>query len=101
MEQAVRLMTDVPARLYGLRNRGRLAVGQFADIVVFDPEQVGAGPLRINHDIPGDGKRLVSDPEGIACVLVNGRETIVDGHPTGDVAGTLLRSGRDTSSAAR
>jgi N-acyl-D-aspartate/D-glutamate deacylase len=101
MEQAVRLMTDVPARLYGLRNRGRLAVGQFADIVVFDPEQVGAGPLRINHDIPGDGKRLVSDPEGIARVLVNGRETIVDGHPTGDVAGTLLRSGRDTSSAAR
>jgi N-acyl-D-aspartate/D-glutamate deacylase len=95
------LMTDVPARLYGLRDRGRLAVGEFADIVVLDPEQVGAGPLRTNHDIPGDGKRLLSDSKGIARVLVNGRESIVDGHPTGEVAGTLLRSGRDTSSAAR
>ena len=40
-EQAVRLLTDVPARLYGLRDRGRLVPGAFADIVVFDPDSIG------------------------------------------------------------
>jgi N-acyl-D-aspartate/D-glutamate deacylase len=44
MERAARLMTDIPARLFGLRDRGRLAVGWHADIVVFDPERVGGRP---------------------------------------------------------
>jgi N-acyl-D-aspartate/D-glutamate deacylase len=101
MERAVQLMTDVPARLFGLRNRGRLAVGYRADVVVFDPETVGAGPSRTCYDLPGQGKRLVADPLGMAWVLVNGRQTLEDGQPTGDLAGTLLRSGRDTSAAAR
>jgi N-acyl-D-aspartate/D-glutamate deacylase len=72
-----------------------------ADIVVFDPERIEAGPTRISHDLPGNAKRLLADPRGVALVLVNGRETIVDGDPTGDLPGTLLRSGRDTSAAAR
>jgi N-acyl-D-aspartate/D-glutamate deacylase len=101
MERAVRLMTDVPARLFGLRERGRIAVGWHADIVVFDRELVGAGPARTSHDLPGDAKRLVADPRGVRVVVVNGREAIVDGDPTGDLPGTLLRSGRDTSTAAR
>jgi N-acyl-D-aspartate/D-glutamate deacylase len=101
MERAVQLMTDVPARLFGLRDRGRVAVGQHADIVVFDPERVGAGPVRTTHDLPGGGKRLIADPEGVAWVSVNGREAIVDGRRSGDLAGTLLRSGRDTSASAR
>jgi N-acyl-D-aspartate/D-glutamate deacylase len=101
MERAVQLMTDVPARLFGLRERGRIAVGYHADIVVFDPERIEAGPARISHDLPGNAKRLLADPRGVALVLVNGRETIVDGDPTGDLPGTLLRSGRDTSAAAR
>jgi N-acyl-D-aspartate/D-glutamate deacylase len=101
MERAVQLMTDVPARLFGLRNRGRLAAGYRADVVVFDPEKVGAGPSRTCFDLPAQGKRLVADPQGMAWVLVNGRQTLVDGQATGDLAGTLLRSGRDTSAAAR
>jgi N-acyl-D-aspartate/D-glutamate deacylase len=101
MEHAVRLMTDIPARLFGLRDRGRIALGYHADTVVFDPDRVGAGPIRTCLDLPGGGKRLVADPEGIAWVSVNGREATVDGRPTGEPAGTLLRSGRDTSAAAR
>jgi N-acyl-D-aspartate/D-glutamate deacylase len=101
VERAVRLMTDIPARLFGMRNRGRLAAGYRADVVVFDPEHVGAAPARTCFDLPGQGKRLVADPEGMAWVLVNGRQTLVDGRPTGDLAGTLLRSGRDTSASAR
>jgi N-acyl-D-aspartate/D-glutamate deacylase len=96
LERAVQLMTDVPARLFGLRQRGRLTPGYHADVVVLDPERVDATPARITFDLPGDSKRLLADPIGVVRVLVNGRETIVDGEPTGSLPGTVLRSGRDT-----
>jgi N-acyl-D-aspartate/D-glutamate deacylase len=97
LERAVQMMTDKPARLFGLRDRGRLAVGAHADVVVFDPAIVGATPTRLAFDLPGESKRLLSDPVGIVRVYVNGRESVVDGHPTGALAGTVLRSGRDTT----
>ena len=96
LERAVQLMTDIPARLFGLRRRGRLALGNHADVVVFDPRRVGASPARLSYDLPGQSKRLLADPIGVGHVLVNGRETIVDGRPTGDLPGVVLRSGRDT-----
>ena len=46
LEQAVHLLTDVPARLYGLRDRGRLAEGRLADLVVFDPTTIGPGQVQ-------------------------------------------------------
>ena len=58
LERAVQLMTDVPARLFGLRDRGRLEEGAFADVVVFDPETVDSGPARRVYDLPGDSLRL-------------------------------------------
>jgi len=97
LERAVQLMTDIPARLFGLRERGRVAVGYRADLVVFDPATVDASPARITFDLPGDSKRLLADPVGVVRVLVNGRETIVDGRATGALPGTVLRAGRDTS----
>jgi N-acyl-D-aspartate/D-glutamate deacylase len=97
LERAVHLMTDVPARLFGLRDRGRLAPGYRADVVVLDPATVDATPARIAFDLPGDSKRLLADPLGVVRVLVNGRETIVDGQPTGALPGTVLRSGIDTA----
>jgi len=97
LEQAVHLMTDVPARVFGLRDRGRVEVGAHADLVVFDPATVGAAPVRTVFDLPGSSKRLLADPIGVHRVFVNGTETLVDGAPTGAVAGTVLRSGRDTT----
>jgi N-acyl-D-aspartate/D-glutamate deacylase len=96
LERAVQLMTDAPARLLGLRDRGRLAVGYFADIVVLDAESVDSEPARRAYDLPGDSLRLTAGSRGVLRVLVNGVETIVDGQPTGTRAGRLLRSGRDT-----
>lgn len=97
LERTVQLMTDIPARLFGLKGRGRVEEGYQADLVMFDPETVDATPARITYDLPGDSKRLLADPVGVVRVLVNGTETIVDGKPTGNVPGRLLRSGRDTA----
>ncbi len=96
LERAVQLMTEAPARLFGLRGRGRVAPGVQADLFVFDPETVGSEPATLVHDLPGDSPRLVAASTGVVRVLVNGTETVVDGTPTGALPGTLLRSGRDT-----
>ncbi|MEU9760215.1 amidohydrolase family protein [Streptomyces sp. NPDC001834] len=96
LEQAVRMLTDDPARLFGLRERGRIEEGFHADLVLFDPERVDAGPATLVHDLPGDSPRLDSRAIGIVSVRVNGVETLRDDKVTGAVPGTVLRSGRDT-----
>jgi N-acyl-D-aspartate/D-glutamate deacylase len=99
METAVRLMTSVPADLFGLRDRGRVAEGAIADLMIFDPERVGAGPIRMALDLPGANKRLVADAVGVEHVFVAGIETVRAGTATGALPGTLLRSGRDSVSS--
>jgi N-acyl-D-aspartate/D-glutamate deacylase len=96
LEEAVHLMTDVPARLYGLLDRGRLAEGSWADIVVFDEHTVATGTLYTRFDLPADAGRLYAEPVGIHRVLVNGATVVLDGQLTETRPGQLLRSGRDT-----
>jgi N-acyl-D-aspartate/D-glutamate deacylase len=97
-EEAIAQLTDVPARLYGIRNRGRLEAGWHADVVVFDPETVGPGPLHTRYDLPEGAGRLYAEADGIEAVFVNGVR-IVDGKRCLDARpGTVLRSGRDTDS---
>ncbi len=91
------MMTDVPSRLFGLRDRGRIAEGFHADIAVLDPATVDATPVRTAFDLPGEAKRLLADPIGVVRVLVNGQATIEDGQPVGSLPGKVLRNGRDTA----
>ena len=72
LERAVQLITEAPAQLFGLRDRGVLARGCHADIVVFDPDTIGAGDATLVHDLPGDSPRLTAGSHGIVRVLVNG-----------------------------
>jgi len=86
LEQAVAKMTSLPAARLGLRDRGRIADGLVADLVVFDPARVRANAT---YDEP---RRY---PDGIEHVIVNGRHVIEYGGPTGARPGRGLRRGRD------
>jgi N-acyl-D-aspartate/D-glutamate deacylase len=84
--------------VFNIRDRGRLAIGLPADVVVFDPATVGDGKLERVYDLPAGEDRLISRAAGIEAVIVNGvvirrnGEDAVD--PTGPLPGRLLRGGR-------
>jgi N-acyl-D-aspartate/D-glutamate deacylase len=96
LERAVQMLTQEPARLFGLHGRGVIAEGNHADLVVFDPETVGAENARLVEDLPGRSARLTAGSEGVVRVYVAGRATVEDGKATGATPGRILRSGRDT-----
>jgi N-acyl-D-aspartate/D-glutamate deacylase len=100
IEDAVRMITRDPARLFGLRGRGVISNGAHADLVLFDPATIGAGHASLVADLPGGSARLTSDALGVEHVFVNGVETVTANQPTGAVPGSILRSGRDTETVA-
>jgi N-acyl-D-amino-acid deacylase len=95
IEQAVHKLTGVQAGILGLADRGTLRVGNWADVVVFDPDTVAPGPVRRVRDFPADAERLTADaPIGVRHVLVNGVPVQVDGaRVEGDLRpGQVVRS---------
>ena len=78
LADAVRRLTSLPADLYGLKGRGRIVSGAYADLMLFDPATVARGPLRRAFDLPGGESRLTRDPLGVYSVWVNGQQ-VFDG----------------------
>ena len=96
LEQAVHMLTLRPSEVFGILDRGLLREGRPADIVLFDPDTVGAGPLRRVYDLPGGADRLISDANGIEAVIVNGNIIRGNGIEIGntvELSGRLLRAG--------
>jgi N-acyl-D-aspartate/D-glutamate deacylase len=96
IEEAIHLLTDVPARLYGLVDRGQLQTGWHADVVVIDPTTVATDDIAMRFDLPGGAGRLFAGARGIDHVIVNGTPIVRDGQLTPARTGSVLRSGRDT-----
>jgi N-acyl-D-aspartate/D-glutamate deacylase len=98
IEQAVHHLTQRPAETFGITDRGTLAEGRPADVVVFDPRTVGPGPLKRVHDLPAGADRLVSEANGIVAVIVNGQIIRRDGKDAvaanDKLPGRVLRNGR-------
>lgn len=100
LAEAVHQLTQVPAELMGLRERGVLREGWHADLVVFDPATVGSGPVHMRPDLPAGEPRIYADAYGVHHVFVNGTAIVRDGQHTGALPGTTLRSGKDTYTPA-
>jgi len=96
LEEAVHQLTQVPAELFGLKERGVLKEGWFADLVIFDPASVGSGEGHMRQDLPADEPRIYAEAYGVRDVFVNGEQIIDSGAHTGRLPGIALRSGRDT-----
>jgi N-acyl-D-amino-acid deacylase len=82
LEEAVRRMTSLPCRRFGLRDRGVVAEGQLADLVLFDPATIAD---TATYDDPQQ------EPDGVGLVVVNGRVAYRSGTHTGAGAGRVLR----------
>jgi N-acyl-D-amino-acid deacylase len=77
--EGVRRLTSHQAGLYGIPDRGRIAVGACADLLLFDPATIGISALRRVNDLPAGGPRTLRDPVGVHGVFVNGIR-VFDGH---------------------
>jgi N-acyl-D-amino-acid deacylase len=91
LEQAVRMITLVPATLWGFSDRGLIREGLAADLVVFDPDTIAAEMPEVVDDLPAGARRLIQRTRGIAATVVNGEVLLRDGKHTGALPGRLLR----------
>lgn len=96
VEHAVHLLTQVPAELFGLRDRGVVVEGGHADLVLFDPDTVESEMLSMVDDLPGSTSRLYAGSVGVNHVFVSGVEVVRDSAATGALPGSIIRSGTDT-----
>jgi N-acyl-D-aspartate/D-glutamate deacylase len=72
LEEGVRRLTSDPAAKYRIPDRGRIAPGAWADLLLFDPATVGVSGLERRNDLPGGGARMIRQPQGVHGVWVNG-----------------------------
>ncbi len=90
LERAVHRLTGELADAFGIRGRGRLAVGQAGDLVLFDPATIDRGEEDFVGDVPGGGNRYVRHATGIDMVAVNGAVTWEAGAYTAARAGAVV-----------
>jgi N-acyl-D-aspartate/D-glutamate deacylase len=90
LERAVQRLTSDLATQWGLQDRGTLAPGKFADVVVFDPATIARGEEQWVEDVPGGQGRYIRTPSGVRQVIVNGQLLVENGRYTDAQPGRLL-----------
>ena len=91
VSEAVRRLTSVPARVAGLGDRGRIAVGYKADLNVIDHAALRIHKPVITHDLPAGGRRLDQTADGYVATIVAGEVIAENGVPTDARPGKLVR----------
>jgi N-acyl-D-amino-acid deacylase len=91
LEEAVRMITCVPATLWGFSDRGLVREGMKADLNVIDPDTVAPELPDVVTDLPAGALRLVQKAKGIKATITAGEPILCDGEPTGARPGRLLR----------
>ena len=92
IEEAVRMCSFDPARMWGFHDRGLVAQGCVADLMIFDPEEIAPLMPEVVHDLPAGNKRLLQKAKGILATVVSGEVLIENGEHTGALPGQLVRS---------
>lgn len=91
LEQAIWRLAGMPATVHGLRDRGFLRTGAFADIVVFDLDRLASGDAFLAKDFPADTERYIITAQGYVATLVNGQVMMEGLKHTGALPGQVLR----------
>ena len=91
-ETAVRMLTQDPAELYGMKDRGVVRKGLRADLNVIDPARIALGTPRVEHDLPSGSPRLLQSASGYVANIVGGQVTCREGVDTGARPGGLFRA---------
>jgi N-acyl-D-aspartate/D-glutamate deacylase len=91
LEEGIRQLTQIPAAMAGFTGRGALLPGYAADIMIFDPENVGPGTKRKVVDMPGGESRFSARPRGFHATIVNGEPIVLDGKLQTALPGQLVR----------
>ena len=89
--EVVKELTSVPARVAGLADRGRIAVGYKADLNVIDHAGLRLHRPTIIYDLPAGGRRLDQTADGYVVTIVSGEIIVENGQPTAARPGRLVR----------
>jgi len=92
LEQAIRMLTFVPASHWGFTGRGLVREGMFADVIVFDPQTVKPQMPVVTYDLPAGARRLKQKSSGMLATVVNGQVLLRNNEHTGNIPGRLLRN---------
>jgi len=93
LEEGIRQITQVPAALLGLTERGLIRPGGWADLMVFDPDTIGPWKKEFVHDLPGGVGRFKAWGRGVHATVVNGEPIVLGGELTDRLPGQVVRPG--------